>query len=78
MLELDQLPHDLNALVDSYRDKRVAYKYERRHCLSPLCCIPVYFTVTPFYVLRRTYLFDSLLIKQIEPGLVFILIYHSP
>lgn len=63
-----RLPHDLNALIDSYRDKRVVYKHERRNCK---CCIPrTYVTVGSKWVQREYYYFPPPGTKQIEPGLI--------
>lgn len=73
MLELDQLPHDLNALVDSYRDKRVAYKYERRHVTSRL-----YVETTTSYYVDRILPWSVIdWTRSIEPGLVVCYAFHS-
>lgn len=51
MFHCDQLPTELKALIDSYRDKRVTYKH-KRFAASPhllYTCRPVYLvTYHPF------------------------------
>lgn len=64
---IEELPNELNTLIDSYIDRRVCYKYEVARCQ---CCKGSYLLVVRKWVQREYYYFAPPGTKQIEPGLI--------